>query len=146
MWKGCVNYFQTSGGTDQHLLPYTFLSLTGDVGKLALTLGEDKTLNELIQSLDETNKVISYLDNMKKGFYSLQQGSHETVTQFGVRFGYALIEMVNTFPEVIPKSEIGDLKRSHFYGGLFKEIRTAINCEMCRTLSHDKNVTYDDVY
>ena len=36
-WKESLNYYIVAGWNDMDLLPYAFNSLTGEVGKLALT-------------------------------------------------------------------------------------------------------------
>ena len=38
-WKESLNYYRVAGWNDMDLLPYAFNSLTGEVGKLALTFG-----------------------------------------------------------------------------------------------------------
>ena len=86
---------------------------------------EVKDLKALLKSLDGIFKVITDLDTMRKGYYSLQQGSLETVTQFGVRLGYTLVDLtfrLDTFPDAIPKADWQELKQSHFHRGLRKEI------------------------
>ena len=45
--------FHHSGWDDQHLLLYIFQSLQGFPGDLARSLGEDATLTDVLQMLDE---------------------------------------------------------------------------------------------
>ena len=110
MWKGVVNSFLNTGVNKPHLLPYVVSSLQGEVGRFVWTLGEISNLRSLLKSLDGIFKAITDLDTMRKGFYSLQQGPHETVTKFGVQLGFALVELTNTFPSAIPKADQQELK------------------------------------
>ena len=70
--------------TNPHLLPYVVSSLQWEVSHFVWTLGKISDLRTLLKSLDGMFKVITDLDTIRKGFYSLQQRPHETVTQFGV--------------------------------------------------------------
>ena len=54
------------------LLPYAFNSLTGEVGKLALTFGGGLPLRELITELDEHFGIIADLDTLRREFYSMK--------------------------------------------------------------------------
>ena len=47
------------------LLPYTFNSLMGEVGKLALTFSRGLPLRELITELDEHFGIIADLDTLR---------------------------------------------------------------------------------
>ena len=66
------------------LLPYAFNSLTGEVGKLALTFSRGLPLRELIMELGGHFGIIADLDTLRREFYSMKQGTHETVSQFAV--------------------------------------------------------------
>ena len=46
-----LNYYQVAGWNDMDLLPHTFNSLMGEVGKPALTFGRGLPLRELITEL-----------------------------------------------------------------------------------------------
>ena len=61
-------------------LPYDFNSLTGEVGKLALTFGRGLPLRELITELEDHFGIIADLDTLGREFYSMKQGIHETVS------------------------------------------------------------------
>ena len=97
-WKESLNYYRVAGWNDMDLLPYTFNSLTGEVGKLALTFSRGLPLRELITELDEHFGIIADLDTLRREFYSMKQGTHEMVSQFAGRVGYQLMELQTTFP------------------------------------------------
>ena len=103
--EGHCQLLSQHGGEQPPLLPYVVSSLQGEVGCFIWTLGEISDLRALLKSLDGISKVITDLDTIRKGFYSFQQGPHETVTQFGVQLGYALVELSNAFPSGIPKAD-----------------------------------------
>ena len=66
------------------MLPYVFWSLQGFLGDLARSLGEDATLNDILQTLDEHYGVVMTFDALSKELYSLKQGSGEDMAKFGV--------------------------------------------------------------
>ena len=71
-WWWNVAIFCYLGWDDQHLLPYVFHSLQGFSGDLARSLGEDATLTDILQTLDEHYDMVMTFDALSKGFYSLQ--------------------------------------------------------------------------
>ena len=52
-WWWDMAIFHHSGWDIQHLLPYVFRSLEGFLEDLAMHLGEDATLTNILQTLDE---------------------------------------------------------------------------------------------
>ena len=61
-WKESLNYYRVAGWNDMDLLPYTFNSPTGEVGKQALIFGRGLPLRELITELDEHFGIIADLE------------------------------------------------------------------------------------
>ena len=96
------------------LLPFAFNSLTGEVGKLALTFGRGLPLRELITELDEHFGIIADLDMLRREFYSMKQGTHETVSQFAGRVGYQLMELQTMFPGDIPQCDEEEIKKEGY--------------------------------
>ena len=74
-WQLDVVIFCCSGWDNQHLLPYVFWLLQGSLGDPARSLGEDATLNDILQMLDEHYGVVMMFDTLSKELYSLKQGS-----------------------------------------------------------------------
>ena len=84
-WQWEVAIFHWSEWDNQHLLPYIFCSLQGFPGDLAWNLGEDDTLSDVLQMLDEHNGVIMTFNILSKELYSLKQGLGENVAEYGVQ-------------------------------------------------------------
>ena len=83
-WQWDVTIFCHSGWDDQHLLPYIFQSLQGFPGDLSKSLGEDATLSDVLQTLDEHYGLVMTFYTLSKELYSLKQGSGENIAKFGV--------------------------------------------------------------
>ena len=66
------------------MLQYVFWSLLGFLGDLARSIGEDATLNEVLQMLDKHYGVVMTFDTLSNELYSLKQGSGENVAKFRV--------------------------------------------------------------
>ena len=123
------------------LLPYAFNSLTGEVGKLALTFGRGLPLRELITELDEHFGIIADLDTLRREFYSMKQGTHETVSQFAGRVGYQLMELQTTFPGAIPQCDEEEIKKGRLYGSLKLHLKSAMT--FCREMANEgRDLTY----
>ena len=77
----------------QHLLPYVFCLLQGFPGDLMRSLGEDATLSDVLQTLDEKYGVVMMSDALSKELYSFKQRLGENVAEFGCicssRSGYS---------------------------------------------------------
>ena len=127
------------------LLPYAFNSLTGEVGKLALTFGRGLPLRELITDLDEHFGIIADLDTLRREFYSIKQGTHETVSQFAGRVGYQLMELQTTFPGAIPQCDEEEIKKGRLYSGLKPHLKSAVT--FCREMANEgKDLTYHQLF
>ena len=116
------------------LLPCTFNSLTGEVGKLALTFGRGLPLRELITELDEHFGIIADLDTLRREFYFMKQGTHETVSQFAERVGYQLMELQTTFPGAIPQCNEEEIMKGRLYGSLKLHLKSAVT--FCREMAN----------
>ena len=71
-WQWYIAIFCHFDWEDQHLLPYIFQSLKGFPGDLARSLGEDTTLNDVLQMLDEHYGVLMMFHALSKELYSLE--------------------------------------------------------------------------
>ena len=133
-WKESLNYYQVAGWNDIDLLTYAFNSLTGELGKLALTFGSGLPLRELIMELDEHFGIIADLDTLRREFYSMKQCTHETVSQFAGRVGYQLMELQTTFPGDIPQCD-EEIKKERLYDGLKPHLKSAMT--FCREMANE---------
>ena len=115
------------------LLPHTFNSLTGEVGKLALTFGQGLPLRELITELDEHFGIIADLDMLRREFYSMKQGMHES--RFAGRVGYQLMELQTTFPGAITQCDEEEIKKGRLHGSLKLHLKSAMT--FCREMVNE---------
>ena len=140
-WKESLNYYRVAGWNDMDLLPYAFNSLTGEVGKLALTFSRGLPLRELIMELDEHFGIIADLDTLRREFYSMKQGTHEMFSQFAGRVGYQLMELQTTFLGAIPQCDEEEIKKGRLYGGPILHLKSAMT--FCREMANEgRDLTY----
>ena len=66
------------------MLPYVFQSLQEFPGELARSLGEDATLSDVLQTMDEHYGVVMMIDAISEELCSLKQGSGENIAKFGL--------------------------------------------------------------
>ena len=76
--------FKDEWTKDQYLLPYVIWSLQGFLGDLARSLGQDATLTDVLQMLDEHYGMMMTFNTLSKENYSLKQDSGENVAKFKV--------------------------------------------------------------
>ena len=93
------SYFHCSGWDDQHLLSYAIFALQRFPGDLTRNLGEDATLNYVLQMLDKHYGMEMMFDALSKELYSLQQGLGENVAEFRVQ----LLQQVQTLQSDYPR-------------------------------------------
>ena len=84
-WHWDMSVFHHSGWDDWHLLPYVFRSFQGFPGDIARSLGEDATLGDVLQTLDEHCGIVMTFDTWSKELYSLKQGMGENVAELQVQ-------------------------------------------------------------
>ena len=65
-WQWDIAIFCHSGWDDQHLLLYVFQSLQAFPGDLTRSLGEEATLNDILQMLDEHYGMVMMFDALSK--------------------------------------------------------------------------------
>ena len=94
-----IAIFCHSGWDDQHLLPCVFWSLQGFPGDLARSLGEDTTLNDVLQTLAKHFGVVMTFNTLSKELYSLKQGSGEKMAKFRVHLSQQVQIFQSEYPE-----------------------------------------------
>ena len=109
-WQWDVAIFCCSGWDDQHLLPQVFWSLKGFPGDLAISLGEDVTLTDILQTLDEHYGVVMTFDALSKELYSLKQGSGENVAEFRVHLSQQVQILQLEYPGRIQQEDMEEMK------------------------------------
>ena len=123
LWWWAVAIFHCLGWDDQHLLPYVIWSLQGFLGDPARSLGEDTTLNDVLQTPDEHYGVVMTFDALNKELYSLKPGSGENMTEFGVHLSQQVQILQLEYLGRIQQEHIEEMKRDHFYEGLNPKYR-----------------------
>ena len=66
LWWWDITIFHCLGWDDKHLLPYIFWSLQGFHGDLSRSLGEDATLTNILQTLDEHYDIVMMFHALSK--------------------------------------------------------------------------------
>ena len=121
LWKWDIAIFHCSGLDDQHLLLYIFWLLQGFPGDLVRSLGEDATLTDIFQMLDEYYGMMMTFDALSREFYSPKQGSIENVAEFRVHLSHQIQILQSEYPERIQQEHVKEMKGDHFYKGLNPE-------------------------
>ena len=120
-WHWDVSVFCHSGWNDHHWLPYVFTSLQGFLGDLARSLGEDATLGNVLQMLDEHYAVMKTFDALCKELYSLKQGMGENVAEFWVHLSQQVQILQMEYPSQIQQEHVEEVKWDCFHKGLNPE-------------------------
>ena len=122
MVMGCVHVSPLQLD-DHHLLPYVFRSLQGFPGDLARSLGEDATLGDVLQTLDEQYGIVMTFSALSKELYSLKQGMGENVAEFGVHLSQQVQILQMEYPCRIQQKHVEEVKQDCFYKGLSPKYR-----------------------
>ena len=122
-WQWDIAIFHHSGRDNQHLLSNVFWSLQGFPGDLARSLGEDATLANILQTLDEHYAIVMTFDTLSKELYSLKQGSGENVAKFGLCLLQQVQILQSEYPGRIQQEHVEEIKWDCFYEGLSPEYR-----------------------
>ena len=85
------------------------------------TLGEDATLGNVLQMLDEHYGVVMTFDAFSKELYSLKQGMGENVAEFGVCHSQQVKILQMEYPGRIQQEHVEEVKQDCFYEGLSPE-------------------------
>ena len=118
-WHWDVSAFCHSGSDDHHLFP--FRSLQGFLGDLVRSLGENATLSNVLQMLDEHYDVMMTFNVLSKEPYSPKQGMGENVAEFGVCLSQQVQILQMEYPSRIQQELVEEVKWDQFYEGLSLE-------------------------
>ena len=117
-WWWDIAIFCCSGWDEQHLLPYVFWSLQGFPGDLAMSLGEDATLSDVLQKLDKHDGVVLMFSALSKEFYSLKQRAGENIATFGACLSQQVKILQMEYLGKIQQEHLEEMKCNCFYWGL----------------------------
>ena len=130
--------FCHSGWDVCHLLCYVFRSLQVFLGDLTRSLGENATLGDILQMLDEHYGVVMTSNALSKELYSLRQGMGENVAKCKVHLSQQVQILQMEYPGRIQQEHVEEVKWDHFYEGLSPEYQ--------QMLAHKVGVEYPVTY
>ena len=87
-----------------------FRSLQGFLGDLARSLGEDTSLGDVHQTLDEHYGVVMTFNTLSKELYFLKQGMGENVTEFRVCLSQQVQILQMEYPGRIQQEHVEEVK------------------------------------
>ena len=102
--------FHCSGWDDQHMQPYVFRLLKGFPGDIARSLGEDASLTNIVQMLDEHYGVVMTSDTLRKELYSLKQTPGQNVDKFRVCLSQQVQILQLEYPGRIQQEHVEEMK------------------------------------
>ena len=141
-WIWDVSMFHHSSWDDHYLLPYVFRSLQGVPGDLARSLGEDATLGDVLQILDEHYGVVMTFNALSKELHSLKQGMGENVTEFGVCLSQQVQILQTEYPSRIQLEHVEEVKQDYFYEGFSPEYWQML----AHKVDGENPVTYSELF
>ena len=100
------------------MLPYVIQILQGSLGDLARSLGEETTLEDVLQMLYEHYGMVMTFDTLSKELYSLKEGSGENVAKFGMHLSQQVHILLSECLGRIQQEHIQEMKQDHFCEGL----------------------------
>ena len=103
------------------MLPYVFCSLQGFPGDLARSLGEDATLNDVLQMIDEHYSVFMTFNTLSKELYCIKKGLSGNIAEFRVHLLQKVQILQLEYPGSIQLEHLEEMKCDNFYEGLNPE-------------------------
>ena len=82
------------------------------------SLGEDTTLGNVLQTLDEHYGIMMSFNTLSKELYSLKQGTGESMADFGVCLSQKVQILQTEYLSRIQQQHVEEVKQDHFYEGL----------------------------
>ena len=115
--------------------------LQGFLGDLARSLGEDATLGDVLQMLNEHYSIMMTFHPLSKELYSLKQGMGENVAEFGVCLSQQVQLLQTEYPSRIQQEHVEEVKQDHFYKVLSPEYRQML----AHKVNGENPVTYSEL-
>ena len=98
-------------------------SLRGEPGKIAMRLGTEATLQQLLDKLDNVYGPVELHENLMAEFYSSMQQEHETAASWGCRLESILGKAEEKGQ--VKKEAVNDMLHTKFWAGLQPELKDA---------------------
>ena len=142
-WQWDIAIFHCLGCDDQHLLPYIFWSLQGFPGNLARNLGEDATLTDILQMLDEHYGMVMTFDTFARRSIpsSKVPGRIWPSAKFGVCLAQQVQILQSEYPGRIQQEHVEEMKQDHFYEGLNPDYQ----CMLAHKVDGKHPTSYSDL-
>jgi hypothetical protein len=87
-------------------------------------MGEDPTLDEVLQLLERYFGHVGTLDDLRQKWYAMRQFANEPVEKFASRLRTHIQKMVDTAPEDFPPAKVEEELLRRFFGGLRVQLRS----------------------
>ena len=112
-------------------MPITYQSIKGDVVLDIVTHGPPMNLRELIAHLNNNFGVVSDEDTLMKEFYTIKQGTKESVKRFDTHIGYAMMRLATAFLHAMPMERAEETRKTRFLSRLHPNLKSTLAWEMC---------------
>ena len=70
-------------------------------------------------------------DTLMKEFYTIKQGTKESVKCFNTQTSYAMMRLAAAFPHAMPTEWAEETRKTHFLSRLHPNLKSALAWEMC---------------
>ena len=111
-------------------------SLKGEAGRLAMHLGTDATIDDVIKKLQGVFGVVETSETLLANFYSAKQRDDETVVSWGCR----LEDLLDRAKEqgIVESESVDEMLRTQFWRGLTRNLKDASRYKFDTVKEFDK--------
>ena len=102
--------YRNTGCPADFLLSRTLCSLKGSVSEVALDLGDQLTLDKLLQGLGNHSGLVSKYDMLYWELCHISQRPLETVVQFSTQVCIKISVIRSVYPGSIPDAQVDEVK------------------------------------
>lgn len=119
-WKFEVRCLMKNNVYDRDLLLQSVRqSLKGEAGRLAMHLGEDASLDDILHKLETVYGIVESGMTLLQKFYNAHQETQESVAEYGCRLEDILDKAVRR--GAVSRQQVGEMLRSKLWSGLKDE-------------------------
>ena len=130
-WRKLVETYRRTYSEDPisllRLRQYVQQSLEGPAADLACSLGEEYTLEDLLDLFDGYYENAESLTQLHAELHSLKQREKEDIAQFAVRITRAVNLIVDHKDNTMTAAQIAQMKRERLHKGLRPLLKTSLN-------------------
>ena len=141
-WAHCITYYRDYY-EDSYLMPLVVSSLTGDTLDVfdwtcSVSPGGTQDLSKLLQMLREHYCGSFTFREQRNMVENLHQGAHEDATDFMIRVGSSVSNLVKDWKGQITEAELKSLQYEDSLNGVREEIWHVLDSEIARSWPHIK--------